>query len=559
MSPSGCHGRVTSAELCGPLCAVNVTRMNAAATSIEEVRSDAEGRWQLSGFEAGEHVVFSLHGFVSKTYSCAPLPELVRLLEDRLIGYQDRLWFVPGEEVTVCVHAPRSYSARLYRHGFHKTRVLDLGSFDAHRQNVPDGHFVETGLTWEGSFDYSIPNHVTPGLYSLLLETHAHESFAIPMVVSTPEEQYGKNAKLVVLASTNTWQSYNLWGGRSRYRNFEDGESQHFIDPAWKRTLKRKAAKLLPAGVKTAVKRALGWRVEPVWFFKKMSIRRPFTNCRLEEEHVFQPFTNHLAAAEWRLLAWLEREGIAYDLVAGAELHHNPNLLRHYGAIVLSTHCEYWSREMYQGLKRYHEQNGLWILNLSCNSMYREITFFDDGSTRCVSASFQRSCADETELLGVRFTPEDYATCAPYKILLRQHWVFQDIPLHKESRLFGGLSLNQNTPRNDPWYDPGRPGIATGLVGMGASGWETDKLSATASDAFQLVAKGVNPKGGADMVVRESDGVRGGVFSASSMLFAGSLLIDNVCGGIAKNVIARALKGAAQDRDQDAARPVIGT
>src|ERR1019366_6701557 len=91
--------------------------------------------------------------------------------------------------------------------------------------------------------------------------------------------------------------------------------------------------------------------------------------------------------------------------------------------------------------------------------------------------------------------------------------------------------------------DPSRPGESPGLDGHGASGWETDKLSDTAPRDITVIAKGLNPFGGADMVVREPQGSRGGMFSASSITFGGSLLVDGVASQLVKNVLARAMEG----------------
>lgn len=544
MNSQGYSGTVANAELCVPLAAVEIVRTGSSGVTLEETRTDSQGRWHLEGYGEGQRVTFALSGYVAKTYSSVPPPAMVRLLEDRLIGYQDRLWFLPGETVTAYVHSSRAYSARLFRHGLEKKCLLDLGPRVGSRQNVPDGYFVEMGLRWTASFEYQVPGDATPGIYSLLLDADGDKSFAIPMVVSTPREWRGWNAKLLVLASTNNWQTYNLWGGRSRYRNFEDEGSKEFIAPAQslKQIARRQLPRLLPAGARRRLRRLLGEWVEPAWIFKRLSVRRPTTSCGLEQDHVFQPFTNHLAGGEWRVLAWLEREGISYDVVSGAELHRDPDLMRHYRGIVLSTHCEYWSKDMFEGLRRYHEGNGLWILNLSGNAVYREVEFFDDGSIRCNGLRFERSCADETEVLGVRFTAADYGTCAPYKILRRDHWVFDGVPFRHVVEQFGGMSLNQNTPRDGSRYDPGRPGLRDGLEGMGASGWETDKLSKTAPGDFVVVAKGMNRRGGADMVVREADHRRGGVFSGSSIVFGGTLLIDNVSSIVVRNAVRRALQ-----------------
>jgi hypothetical protein len=274
---------------------------------------------------------------------------------------------------------------------------------------------------------------------------------------------------------------------------------------------------------------------------KKLSIRRPFTNCRLEENDPYSPFTNHLAAGEWRLLAWLEREGYPYDIVSGFELHQNPELLSNYKAFILNTHSEYWSSDMYRGLKTFHDEKKGWILNISGNSIFREIEFYQDGSTRCVSLSFKDSCADESQILGVRFDMSDYATCAPFKIMKPNHWIFKNIPICK-SAMFGGLSLNQNTVRPDKRYDPGRPGLENSLNGVGASGWETDKLSKSAPADIIVVAKGLNRGGGADMVIREPADNRGGMFSASSLLFSGCLLIENSASMMMKNILKKALQ-----------------
>ncbi len=536
-------GTVKSAELCTPLEGVRVRRTSADGKMSEETSSDRYGNWSLEDFYTGDEMSFSARGFVTKTYHTRKIPELVRLLEDRLIGYQKRLWFLPGESIKVYVHSPQKYSAKLFRHGFGKESILNLGFFEAQCQNIPDDYFVERGLDWKESSSYNVPQNARPGLYSLLLESNGQEPFAIPMVVSTAEENHGKNARILVLAGTNTWQSYNLWGGRSRYRNFEENNTEDFIFLHSKFSSSRISVIvrfLLELPTKISKKVLRKQKAPPNWMFKKLSIRRPFTNCCLEDDNPFQPFTNHLAAAEWRLLAWLEREKYNYDIVSGYELHANPDLVKNYNAIVLNTHCEYWTAQMFRGLKVYHEEKQGWILNISGNSIFREIEFFNDGSTRCVSLSFKDSCEDESNILGVRFSMSDYATCAPYKIRKPDHWIFSGIPISKSNN-FGGLSLNQNTKKRFSRYDPGRPGIEAGLDGMGASGWETDKKCRTAPNDIKVVAKGLNPMGGADMVVRDPDGSRGGMFSASSLLFSGCLLIDNVASQIVKNVLIKAL------------------
>jgi len=536
-------GTVNSAELCAPLENVLILRKNAVGEVFEKFVTARDGRWIFKDLQDDEAIHFQKNGYVDKQYCEKGLPGKVRLLEDRLIGYQEKLWFLPGEKVNLFVHSPKRFSAKLFRHGLRKQLILDLGHFHAQRQRIPDDHFVDDGLEWRVTTLYEVPSHARPGIYSLLLQSEGEEDFAIPLVVSTPPCQYGVQSKILVLASTNTWQSYNIWGGRSRYKNFEDNLSEDSVSlsPRYVDYIKTTIARILPVEVIVIIMKLLRKQIRyPYWKFKKLSIKRPFTNCLLEGFDPFSPFTNHLAAGEWRLLAWLEREGYDYNIVSGFELHTNPGMLDNYKCIILNTHCEYWTREMFEGLKSFHEEKRGWILNISGNSIYREIEFLDDGSTRCVGLSFKDSCADEAKILGVRFSMSDYASCAPYKILEPDHWVFSGIPVSK-SKTFGGMSLNQNTKKLYSRYDPGRLSAEDGLEGLGASGWETDKICKSALKEMKVVAKGLNKKGGADMVLRHPKGNRGGMFSASSVVFGGCLLVDNVASMIVRNVLNKAL------------------
>lgn len=542
------EGRVTCAENCLPIGGGVVIARDLKGKKIAETVTDSFGLWALEIFSDVQDVFFIKHGYVSKSTepqkSCS-----VRLLEDKVVGFQSKLWFEPGEEVVLYAHSPHLFRVKLLRYGLERICLCDFGIVSPICQQVPDGKFVKDGLQWKEAFRYQIPTDARPGIFGLLLEAESGEDFIVPMVVSTPTKKQGENANIIVLASTNTWQTYNLWGGRSRYRNFEDGISAHFIasPEIGREKLTSAARKILPKTARKAIRKIIGLKDAPVdWMHHELSIRRPFNNCGLRESSPYVPFTNHLAGGEWRLLAWLEREGFSYDIVSGFELDQDPELLKNYRGLILSTHSEYWSQRMYDGVQKAHAENGLWLVNLSGNSMFREVDFKADGSLNCKSLSFEKSVADESQLLGVRFSFADYGSCAAYKIVKPDHWVFNRVPVYKSSSYFGFASLNQNTLKDTAGYDPGRPGIEFGLRGGGASGWETDKLTKTASEEFTVVAKGQNPGGGADMVIREPSAKRGGVFSASSITYSGSLLIDSGVSQVTKNVLQRILSGGSE-------------
>src|SRR5205085_1118923 len=100
-----------------------------------------------------------------------------------------------------------------------------------------------------------------------------------------------------------------------------------------------------------------------------------------EAEEVNDPIEGrqacHLAPAEWRLLGWLEREGFAYDYYAETQLHAGALDLDAYRVLILSTHPEYWSRDMYQRLKTWVFERGGKLLYLGGNGLNCLVEFLD--------------------------------------------------------------------------------------------------------------------------------------------------------------------------------------
>jgi hypothetical protein len=258
------------------------------------------------------------------------------------------------------------------------------------------------------------------------------------------------------------------------------------------------------------------------WYFQPLSFLRPFPHCQLEG-NARSTFAGHLAAAEWRLLSWLEAQGIDYAFLADTNLHFKPSSLDGFKAVVLSSHSEYWSRSMFDALRSFRDGGG-WVINASGNSIFREVDFPTPSTMRCISLLFGSTAGDESALLGVRFTMAGNRTAAPYEVIVPEHWIFDGTSVRK-GQLFGSDCLNRSPA----------------CEGRGASGYETDKRTSTAPPETVTVAKGLNPGGGgADMVIIERADRIGGVFSASSIMFTGSILVDQVLAQMFRNVLQRA-------------------
>ena len=127
----------------------------------------------------------------------------------------------------------------------------------------------------------------------------------------------------------------------------------------------------------------------------------------------------------------------------------------------------------------------------------------------------------EANLLGVAFTRTGIMTSAPYRVVDAGHWVFEGAGVAKGD-LFGEASLHERVPG-------------------GASGHETDKITPNSPPNTHLIAKGTNvDEGGAEMVVHETDS-GGMVFSAGSITYPSSILVDEVVSKVTSNVLRRFL------------------
>jgi hypothetical protein len=124
----------------------------------------------------------------------------------------------------------------------------------------------------------------------------------------------------------------------------------------------------------------------------------------------------------------------------------------------------------------------------------------------------------EANLLGVVSTDAGIMTSAPYRAVRADHWVFDGTGL-RDGDAFGLRSLHERCPD-------------------GASGHETDKMSASSPPGAVLLAKGLNPDGGgAEMVIHQTPS--GAVLAVGSITYPSCLLVDEHISPITRNVCAR--------------------
>ena len=119
----------------------------------------------------------------------------------------------------------------------------------------------------------------------------------------------------------------------------------------------------------------------------------PFDEAQLDygayAHHPNFPFLGHLIGAhrpnsgepwarqtvDWELpfYAWLDRQGIAYDLYSEWDLEENPELLASYSAVAWAGHSEYWSKNQFELLQRFNADGGH-LLSFSGNTAYWRVS-----------------------------------------------------------------------------------------------------------------------------------------------------------------------------------------
>ena len=505
------------------------------------LRSSPRGAFYAEMRPCKYRMVLAKDGYGSKTVVAdlgTDTPFQVRLLSDGLLGYMWPKWVRGGEVAEFRVHSIEPYQLSLWRYGLRRELIQVVTWMDEHgpqanRQILPDCDFTQTGVAWNKEGYVAPPTLPAPersGLYYLWARTPSGRAFSFPWIVA-PRKPF---ARIAVLASTNTWNAYNNFGGRSNYVNADQLPKTPVINSRQDLQRYQNAAPFATWLPKDADYRPLSFdRPEP-------------NNHLLDEGEPTDPVQGRTqcgqAPGEWRLYAWLEREGFDYDLYAEAHLHDGSLPIDSYSVLIAAVHPEYWSREMYMTGKNWVFQRGGRFMYLGGNGLNCEVTFGADGAMQCLShlhsehgemggqledgsvqydSRMHRTFESEANLLGVVCSETGIMTAAPYRTIDASHWAFAGTGL-RNGDLFGHKTLHERIPG-------------------GASGHETDKRSTFSPPGTTLLAKGTNPDhGGSEMVIHETDH-SGAVFSVGSITWVSALLVDDSISRITLNVLRRLL------------------
>src|SRR2546425_834688 len=157
---------------------------------------------------------------------------------------------------------------------------------------------------------------------------------------------------LLCQVSDLTWQAYNKWPGNDSL--YDDGTPN-------------------------------------VWYqgpHVRISFDRPFAKYCQVLDSARSAGSGEFLLWENTMAFWLEQQGYDVTYCSNIDIHLDPDLLKGCKVFVSVAHDEYWSRQMYENVKKARD-NGLSLAFFSGNAVFHEIEFYDS-STAAPCRAFAR-------------------------------------------------------------------------------------------------------------------------------------------------------------------------
>ncbi|HSK25837.1 MAG TPA: VCBS repeat-containing protein [Jiangellales bacterium] len=451
--------------------------------------------WQFVAGVFDADLWVDLVGYLPSTGELRLWRSSVRPIE----GYCWPLSAAPGEHVSFMTSGGGAATATIRRHTSTSTAVdsvtVHQEDFDSPTQPLAPTPW-STGCGWDETFGVVVPDTWRPGIYSASCADASGDTADITFVV---KPSAAERSEVALLANVNTWLAYNGWGGHSKYSGLA-----------------------------------------------RASFMRPNPGAAPQTDY-------HLTRGELWIHGWLESAGYRPDVYTDLDFHENGCDASQYRLLVVGTHPEYWTVEMYDNLLAYLDAGGS-LAYLGGNGLFesgdydaqqRAVVFRMgvEGGPR-VDALFRvrQPLRPERAVLGVA-TERCSVLGSPYAVVDAGHDLFD-----------GTGVVNGSTF--------GHTGLNTGFGNGKASAWEIDTANGIGAisipwncamdepatvpgsglpDGLTILATGVHDGLGPGGDITYYDHPGGGfVFSVGSLTFGGSLVVDGVIQQLMHNVLARA-------------------
>ncbi len=275
--------------------------------------------WMVDAFSA------NLGGFTTKTS--------VNLGEDVVLKIARNAPVPAGATVNVGVYRMGYYRGRGGRLVHSAARVPINNDYTCDPMDRTTG-LVDCG-NWRPT--YTVPGSALPasGVYLAKLTASTGEQTAV--VFTVRDDGRRPESDLLYVLPVNTYQAYNIFGGKSLYFGARGGNTI--------------------SGTSRAV---------------KVSFNRPLSLAGASQNWFYGP--------DFDLLYWLEKEGYDVSYSDDVQVAARPKELLRHDAGVISGHSEYWSREQLEGFEAARDA-GIDIASFSANTAYWKVRYEDGRRT----------------------------------------------------------------------------------------------------------------------------------------------------------------------------------
>lgn len=294
--------------------------------------------------------------------------------------YTDRTSARPGGRIAL--HATSGAgpcSLEIARIGKSRELVATIGGIEVGNHPTPARADIN-GCGWPVAREIEVGLDWKSGYYDLRLTDSAGNSWHHFLCVRPAAGTRGAPALLVL--NTNTYNSYNYWGGASAYCDVAALMS---------------GAKPLPEAMKGAIGVMSTQRPYPQAIVAAPSDAPRLVNMRkrgFKENpwasdtawaiaHRMTPYdgsAGFLNKWEHVFVEWAEDQGIALDYATDYDLEAEADALDGYSAVLLVGHSEYWTANERDALERFVDAGG-GLAIFSGNTAFWKVRYEDDGKT----------------------------------------------------------------------------------------------------------------------------------------------------------------------------------
>jgi len=282
-------------------------------------------------------------------------------------GYPDWLSYRPGEEVTFhCSARVPRFSAEVSRLGAGREVVWRRDGIAGVEQPVPPNAYA-AGCDWPASFSVPVGDGWRSGFYEVRFvaqgiagaEATSHAFFVLRAA------EPGRDASILCVLSTNTYNAYNKWGGGCLYTG---APRVSFARP---------------------MERGFVWKpTDPDGFDGREANLTPEPD---PDHRRLQAYLTDNKVAMWssssgwfnwerRFVHWAEANGFRLDFAINSDLELRPELLAPYRLMLSVGHDEYWSWGMRDAVDDFVDRGGN-VAFFSGNTVYWQVRYEDDGRT----------------------------------------------------------------------------------------------------------------------------------------------------------------------------------